>query len=81
MSNTSTAPSPRAVGAGRDLAFESLIETGELAVSYSRSLVEAAWRGDQLTVEAHLRQLRACVVTSIGIFKNHLSVEGKGGQP
>jgi hypothetical protein len=61
--------SPEAIAAARDLVFEGLVETGSLAESYSRSLAEAAWRGDQSTVEVHLRQLRACVVAGIGIFK------------
>jgi hypothetical protein len=62
-------PSPDAIAAGRDLVFEGLIEAGSLAESYSRSLTEAAWRGDRSTVEVHLRQLRACVVAAIDIFK------------
>jgi hypothetical protein len=73
------APSPEAIAACRDLVFEGLIEAGSLAESYSRSLTEAAWRGDRPTVEVHLRQLRACVVTSIGIFKQLDVVEAKGG--
>ena len=40
---------------------------------------EAAWRGDRSTVEVHLRQLRACIVTSIGIFKQLDGVEEKVG--
>src|ERR1700735_489236 len=47
-------PSPDAIAAGRDLVFEGLIEAGSLAESYSRSLSEAAWRGDRSTVEVHL---------------------------
>jgi hypothetical protein len=62
-------PSPDAIAARRDLVFEGLIEAGSLAESYSRSLSEAAWRGDRSTVEVHLRQLRACVVAAIDIFK------------
>jgi hypothetical protein len=72
-------PSPDAIAAARDLVFEGLIEAGSLAESYSRSLTEAAWRGDRSTVEVHLRQLRACVVASIDIFKQLDDVEAKGG--
>jgi hypothetical protein len=75
----SRGPSAEAVAAARDLVFEGLVETGSLAESYSRSLAEAAWRGDRSTVEVHLRQLRACIVTSIGIFKQLDGVEAKGG--
>jgi hypothetical protein len=55
--------------AARDLIFEGLVEAGSLAESYSRSLTEAAWRGDRGTVEVHLRQLRSCVVAGIDFFK------------
>lgn len=74
----SRSASPEAVAAARDLAFEGLIETGCLAESYARCLSEAAWRGDQATVEVHLRQLRACVVTAIGVFKQLDGLEAKG---
>jgi hypothetical protein len=60
--------------------FEGLVEAGSLVESYSRSLAEAAWRGDRSTVEVHLRQLRACVVTGIGFFKQLDGVAANGGQ-
>jgi hypothetical protein len=72
-------PSPDAIAAARDLVFEGLVEAGSLAESYSRSLTEAAWRGDRSTVEVHLRQLRACVLAGIDIFKQLDGVEAKGG--
>ena len=71
--------SPEAIAAARDLAFEGLCEAGSLAESYSRCLAEAAWRGDQLTVEAHLRQLRACLIAGIGMFKQLTDMQTKGG--
>jgi hypothetical protein len=73
------APSPEAIAACRDLVFEGLVEAGSLAESYSRSLTEAAWRGDRSTVEAHLRQLRACLVAAIHVFKQLDATEAKGG--
>ncbi len=76
---TSSGPSAAAIAAARDLVFDGLIETSSLAESYSRSLAEAAWRGDRSTVEVHLRQLRACILASIGIFKQLDGVEAKGG--
>jgi len=72
-------PSAEAIAAACDLVFEGLVEAGSLAESYSRSLAEAAWRGDRSTVEVHLRQLRACIVASIGIFKQLDGVDAKGG--
>jgi hypothetical protein len=76
----SRGPSADASATARDLVFEGLVETGSPAESYSRSPSEAAWRGDRSTVEVHLRQLRACVVTSIGIFKQLGAVEAKDGR-
>jgi hypothetical protein len=62
-------PRAEAIAAARDLAFEAIVETASLSESYSRSLAEAAWRGDRATVEVHLRQLRACVLAAIDAFK------------
>jgi hypothetical protein len=73
------APSLEVIAAGRDLVFEGLVEVGSLAESYSRSLTEAAWRGDRSTVEVHLRQLRACVIAAIDVFKRLDATEAKGG--
>jgi hypothetical protein len=72
-------PSPKAVTAALDMTFEALVETAAVMESYARSLGEAAWRADRLTVEAHLRQLRACVIACIDIFKMLDGVEAKGG--
>jgi hypothetical protein len=74
-------PSPEAVSAGHDLVFESLVEAGALAESFSRSLTEAAWRGDRATVEVHLKQLRACIIAGIGIFKQLKGGEARKERP
>ena len=71
--------SREAIAAARDIAFEGLVEAGSLAESYSRSLAEVAWRGERSTVEVHLRQLRACVVAAIDMFKHFDAVATKGG--
>jgi hypothetical protein len=71
-------PSPEAISVARDLTFDALAETAALAESYSRSLGEAAWRADPVTVETHLRQLRACVIGAIDVFKMLNGVETKG---
>lgn len=71
--------SPEAIAAARDVTFEALVDTASLAESYSRSLAEAAWRADAVTVEVHLRQLRSCVVGAIDVFKALRGVEQKGG--
>jgi hypothetical protein len=74
----SRSASPEAIVAARDLVFEGLVEAGSLAESYARSLTEAAWRGDQTTVEVHLRQLCACVVAGIDFFKRFDAVDARG---
>jgi hypothetical protein len=75
----SSVPSPEAICAARELTYEALVETAALAESYSRSLGEAAWRADSATVETHLRQLRACVVAAIDVFKMLDGIGMKGG--
>ena len=72
-------PSPQAVAAARDTTFEGLVETAALMESLARSLSEAAWRADRLTVEVHLRQLRACVLAGIDMFKMLDGIAAKGG--
>jgi hypothetical protein len=62
-------PSPEAVDVGRELAFEALTETLNLAASYARSASEAAFRGNPNTVGIHLRQTRLCVLDAIQIYK------------
>jgi hypothetical protein len=71
-------PSHETVLAARNLTYEALVESAGIAESYARSLGEAAWRGDAVTVETHLRQLRACVVAAIDVFKMLNGVEKKG---
>jgi hypothetical protein len=53
------APSKEAVVAARDLCLEAVVEMADLAASYWRSAAEAAYRGDQLTLEVHCRQIAA----------------------
>ena len=59
----------RVTAACNDMAYEAIIEACELAASYARSTVEAAWRGDRRLCEGHLVQLRACVVTALAARK------------
>ena len=60
----------------RDLAFEEINRVCFLTESYSRSIAEAAFRGDEATVRMHLDQIRACVVSMIKTYK--FSFEGTG---
>jgi hypothetical protein len=70
-------PSREAVLAARNLAFDAIIEHCSLAESFALSAGEAAWRGDELTVRTHLRQLRLCVIASLQTFNDELV--GAGG--
>jgi hypothetical protein len=79
LEQESSVPSPEAIRAALDMTFEALVETAAVMESYARSLGEAAWRADRLTVEAHLRQLRTCVVAGIDLFKMLDGVGAKGG--
>lgn len=67
--------SARALSASRDLVFAALGETCDLAASYARSAAEAAWRGEEPTLDAHLRQLRACTIEAIKL-RNDLTAPG-----
>lgn len=62
-------PTDQCASAVDDLQFDLIVETVDLAASYARSVSEAAWRGDTLTLGVHLRQLRLCVITTIQTFK------------
>jgi hypothetical protein len=73
-------PSPAAISAARDLAFESIIDAASLAVSYARSAGEASWRGDLLTVEVSLRQLRLCVIAAVASFES-VDADGEFRRP
>lgn len=69
-------PSPELVSALRDQAFDEIVQVATLAESYSRSIGEAAYRGDRTTVEVHLKQLRLCCVSMIKTYKDHLNGDG-----
>ena len=54
----------------RDQAFEEILRVADLAASYSRSIGEAAFRRDTVTIVTHLIQLRACCRDMIQLFKD-----------
>ena len=60
----------------RNQGFEELIEHADKAASYCRSIGEAAYRGDQLTVEVHIKQLRAVCLAMIKTYKEDIAGEG-----
>ena len=84
MSAVGPAPAssnPAALSACRDLIFEALVEVCDRAASYARSASEAAWRGDEHTVNVHARQLRDCVVEAIKLRNDLAAWSGDRGAP
>ena len=67
----------------RNQGFEELMDNADKAASYCRSIGEAAYRGDQLTIEVHLRQLRLCCLAMIKTFKEDIGGQGvaEGSRP
>jgi hypothetical protein len=64
--------SPEMISFRRNQALDEIGRVAALAGSYARSLEEAAFRGDEATLEAHLRQLRLCCVAMIKTYKDYL---------
>lgn len=65
-------PSPELISAQRDQVFEEIERQADLAASYARSIGEAAFRGDQVTMIVHLRQLRDCLLAMFATQKDFL---------
>jgi hypothetical protein len=65
-------PSPELISAQRDQVFEEIERQADLAASYARSIGEAAFRGDQVTIIVHLRQLRECLLAMFATQKDFL---------
>ena len=61
----------------RNQVYDELERQADVAASYARSIGEAAFRGDQLTAGVHLRQLRACVLEMIKLYKEGLVGNGQ----
>ena len=61
--------SPELVSVLRDQAFDEIEHVANKAASYSRSISEAAFRGDDVEVLVHLKQLKACLISMIRTYK------------
>ena len=68
--------SPEVVSFLRNQGFDELMRDAEMAASYCRSIGEAAYRGEELTVGVHIKQLRLCCLAMIKTYK--ICFEGKG---
>jgi hypothetical protein len=60
----------------RNQGFEELMDNADKAASYCRSIGEAAYRGDSVTVGVHIRQLRAVCLAMIKTYKEDIGDEG-----
>jgi hypothetical protein len=60
--------SPPEVLPTKDQAFDEVERVSSLAASYARSSAEAAFRGDELTIEASLKALRLCTIHVIRLY-------------
>jgi hypothetical protein len=70
------APSPELRAVLRDQSFEEMERVATLVASYARSAGEAAFRGDEMTMGVHIRQLRLCCLSLIKTYKE--MVDGQG---
>jgi len=62
----------------RNQAFEEIDRVAHLASSYSRSIGEAAYRGDDVEMLVHMKQLRSCLLSMIKTYKAYFDGEGDG---
>jgi hypothetical protein len=62
----------------RNQAFEEIDRVAQLASSYSRSIGEAAYRGDDVTMLVHMKQLKSCLLSMIKTYKACFDGEGDG---
>jgi hypothetical protein len=69
-------PNPELVEALRNEVFQEIEREADLVASYARSAGEAAYRGDQVTLGVHLKQLRLCLLLMIKLFKEGLENGG-----
>jgi hypothetical protein len=67
--HTDAVPSPAAVAVCDDDRFEAIWEFADKAASYWRSIAEAAYRGDRLTLETHCRQVRFLTLATFQTVK------------
>jgi hypothetical protein len=65
----SAVPSQEALECGREIRLEAVVELADLAASYWRSIAEAAFRGEQLTLEVHCRHVAAVTREAFAVVK------------
>jgi hypothetical protein len=69
------APSAAALSTCRKLLFDAMREIFDLTASYAVSGAEAAFRGDELTIGVHIKQIRSCLIEVIRL-RNDLAAQG-----
>jgi hypothetical protein len=60
-----------------DLIYERLREHGDTFGSFGLSLREAAFRGSDIGINVHLKQLRLVTIDAIGLGKELFQLKGK----
>ena len=75
--------SPPEVLPTKDQTFDEIERVSTLAASYARSSAEAAFRGDETTIEASLKALRLCTIHVIRMYKmlGHINERATGLGP
>jgi hypothetical protein len=73
---TSPQTLPAALDYGR---FDAIAQFAEIAASYWRSIAEAAFRGERLTLSVHCRQVAAVTRETFALVKTLGSGETGGG--
>jgi hypothetical protein len=63
----------------RNQAFEEIERVSLLMASYGKSIGEAAYRGDDVTMLVHLKQARLCLISMIKTYKSYFDADGATG--
>ena len=65
--------------ARRWLLLERLQELAQLLASYGISLCEAAYRGSDVTITVHVKQMRLAMLDALGVAKELRSIAEEAG--
>ena len=72
------APAPAEFeAAGDDLIFEDIVDTSDLVASLARSIAEASFRRDPITLRIHRAEFRQQAVLLLGLIRDLAPLEGE----
>lgn len=69
-------PSQEAIAEAKWQAFQTIEETADLMASYARSIGEAAYRGDEIELGVHIRQVIACARSMARVYREIIGGNG-----